>query len=888
MTRRRREDELREEIETHLTMAASDRIDRGASPDEAAAAARREFGNVSQVQEATRDVWGRRWLETLGQDVRYALRTFNRNRSFAAVAILSLALGIGANMALFQVVNAVRLRSLPVVSPHTLAYVRIVDMDPARGSRQTWFPAVTYPIWRELERRQEAFSDLFAWSTSTFNLSSSGEMRLGSALLVTGRFFDTLGIRPAAGRLLINDDDRDGCVPRAVLSHAFWQRAYGGQASAIGQTLTLNGRTAEIIGVAQEGFAGLEVGSSFDFALPVCTEAAFNPGGRGRLDSGVTWWLAPFGRLKPGWTHERASAHLATISPAIFASTIAANYPAESVDAYKKFTLAAYPGHSGVSDIRETYEGPLWLLLATAGVVLLIACANLANLLLARATARHREIAVRLSLGASRGRIIRQLMTESAMLALIGGAAGTMLASWLSDTLVNFLNTSSRTVTLAMAFDWRVAAFAFGLVLLTAALFGVAPALRATRVQPETVVRASGRGLTTGREVMGLRRLIVVAQIALSLVLLFGCLLFVRSLRNLSHVDPGFRSDGIVMANLLFNRAQVPAERQAAYRRDLTERVRALPGVEAAGSVQIAPLSGGRTSNDVWIDPKDRANVFINTVGAGYFATVRTPLLSGRDFDDRDEPGTEPASIVNEAFVETVLKGRPPLGARFTRQRTPFTPETTFVIVGVVRNSTYVTLREEPSPTAFLADSQAGSGSFVRVAVRSSLPSERVTAAIGSAMASVDPRIAVRYTIMATDIQNTLLLERLMATLSVGFGVLAVVLTLAGLYGVIAYTVARRTNEIGVRMALGATAATIVRLVVRETGGMLIAGLVIGTGLALVAAREAASLLFGVPPDDPWLLLAAIALLGMIAVVASAAPARRATKIQPIVALRTE
>jgi putative ABC transport system permease protein len=888
VTRRgRREDELREEIDGHLRMAAADRIDDGASPDEATAAAKRELGNISQIQEATRDVWGRRWLETLGQDVRYALRTFNRNRSFAFVAIVSLALGIGANMALFQVVDAVRLRSLPVASPRTLAYIHIVDMDPARGSRQTWFSAVTYPVWRELERRQEAFADLFAWSPTDFNLSTGGEMRLASGLWVTGSFFDALGIRPAAGRLLSRDDDREGCVARAVLSHAFWQRAYGGQASAIGQTISLGGRTAEIIGVAQEGFAGLEVGSSFDVAVPVCADAVFSLDGRGRLASGVTWWLAVFGHLKPGWTYDRATAHLATISPAIFASTVAPNYPAESVDSYKRFTLAAYPGHSGVSNIRETFEAPLWLLLATAGVVLLIACANLANLLLARATARQREIAVRLSLGASRGRIVRQLMTESLLLAAIGGIAGALLARWLSDALVNFLNTSTRSVTLPIAFDWRVAAFAFGLIVLTAALFGVAPALRATRVHAETVVRASGRGMTSGREVMGLRRLLVVAQIALSLVLLFGCLLFVRSLRNLSEVDPGFRSDGIVMANLLFNRVQVPADRQAGYRRELTDRVRALPGIEAAGSVQIAPLSGARAQNDVWIDPKDRVSVQFNTVGSGYFSTVRTPLVTGRDFDERDAPGAEFSAIVNEAFAAT-LKGQSALGTRFTRQRTPSTAEMTFVIVGVVRNSTYADMREAPSPTVFLPDSQSGSSPFVRLAVRSSLPPEAVTSAITSTMASIDPRINVRYSIMSSDIQNTLLLEKLMATLSVGFGLLAVVLTLAGLYGVIAYTVARRTNEIGVRMALGANAGKIVRLVVRETGVMLIAGLILGTGLALAAAREVASLLFNVPPYDPELLLAAVGLLALIAVLASAAPARRATKIQPIVALRTE
>ena len=891
MTRRgRREEELREEIETHLRMATSDRIDNGASPDDAVAAARREFGNIAQVQEATRDVWGRRWIETLAQDVRYALRTFSRNRSFASVAIISLALGIGANMALFQVVNAVRLRSLPVASPHTLADIHVVNMDAARGSRQMWFPAVTFPIFREIEQRQEAFSEVFAWSAGGVNLATGGEMRLAKGLFVSGHFFSGLGLRPAAGRLLAPDDDRDGCTPHAVLSHAYWLRMYGGQASAVGQTLTVNARAIDIVGVAPEGFTGLEVGNDFDVAIPVCAEGTFSDNGRGRLASGTTWWLGVFGRLKPGWTLERASAHLQTISSGIFESTVAVNYPAESVEAYKRFTLAAYPGAAGLSDLRETYATPLWLLLGTAGIVLLIACANLANLLLARATARQREIAVRLSLGASRGRIVRQLLTESVVLAGLGGVAGALLARWLSDVLVTFLNTTTRTVTLPLAFDWRVAAFAFGLVLVTAALFGVTPALRATRVDADSVVRGTGRGLTLSREALGLRRVLVVAQIALSLVLLFGCLLFVRSLRNLSAVDPGFTSDGVVITSVQFNRVAMPPERRTEFRREVTERIRALPGIEAVGAVQIPPLSGGRTSNRVWLDSsRDQAVTSrFNTVGAGYFSTLRIPLIVGREFDDRDGPAAEPTAIVDETFVATVLQGRPAIGARFSRERTPMTPEMTYRVVGVARTSTYGSLREAAEPTIYLADAQSDPTPFLRLAVRSSLPGEAVTASITRAMATIDSSIALRYTIMADDIRNTLVLERLMATLSTGFGVLAVMLTLVGLYGVIAYTVARRTNEIGVRMALGASAPTIVRLVVRETGVMLIAGLIIGTGLALAAGREAAALLFDVPPYDPWLLLAAIGLLGMIAIVASAAPARRATKIQPIVALRTE
>ena len=889
-TRRRREDDLRQELDAHLRLSTKDGIDRGLTPDDAAASARRQLGNTAQIQEATRDAWGWRWLEHLGQDFRYALRGFNRNRSFAVVAIASLALGIGANMALFEVVNAVRLRSLPVADPATLTQVHIVNMDAARGSRETWFPSVTYPIWRELERRQQALSGLFAWSSDTFNLASGGEMRLASGLWVTGGFFSELGLRPALGRLLTAEDDRDGCAPRAVLSHAFWQRAYGGVPTIVGQTVTVSDRPVEIVGVAPDGFAGLEVGRSFDLAMPVCADPVFSDDGRGRLASGTTWWLAVFGRLKPGWSRDRATAHLDALSPALFADTVASNYPAESVDSYKQFKLAAYPGHAGVSSLRESYETPLWLLLGTSGVVLLIACANLANLLLARATTRQREIAIRLGLGASRGRVIRQLLTESLLLAIAGGAAGALIASWLSALLVGFLSTSDQSIALALGVDWRVAGFAAVLVLATCVLFGLAPALRATRVSADSVMRATGRGLTSGREVIGLRRSLVVAQIALSVVLLFGCLLFVQSLRNVAAVDPGFTPDGVVVAGVNFRHLELAPAERLTLRRQLVERVRALPGIQSAATVRIVPLSGNSNSNDVWpeADPARRTSTMFNAVGAGYFETMKIPLVAGRDFDSRDVPGAVAAMIVDETFATALFPGKPAVGARVTRQATPSSPEVTYEIVGVVRNSTYGNLREDKEPTAFLADEQAGAPAFTRLVVRSSLPAETVTAELTRAMADLHPRIGISYSVLAADMRNTLQLERLMATLSSGFGVLAATLTLVGLYGVIAYTVARRTNEIGVRMALGAGARDVVRLVVQETGWTLLVGVTLGVALAIAAGRQAAALLFNVPPNDPWLLISSVGLLAVIAIVASAVPARRATEIQPIVALRID
>jgi predicted permease len=890
VSRRQREQDLRDEIASHLRMAIEDRIARGLSPEQAALEAHRELGNLSQIQEATRDVWGGRWMDGLAQDLRYAARVCRRNRSFALVAVISLALGIGANAALFQVVDAVRLQSLPVIDPSSLVEVRIVDMEGARGSFETWHPAVTYPIWREIQARQQAFSGVFAWGSDRFNLTNGGEVRVAHGLWVTGDYFGVLGVNPLIGRVLTLEDDRPGCAPRAVLSYGFWQRAYGGSPAVIGQTLALSAHPVEIVGVASAGFYGLEVGRTFDVAMPVCAEPVFSDDGKGRLPVGTDWWLSVFGRLKPGWSVERATAHLQTISSDLFHATLPPAYPPESVSKYVNFKLGAYPGETGLSHLRETYASPLWLLLGTAGLVLVIACANLANLLLARATARQREIAVRLSLGAARGRVIRQLLTESLLLAAIGGALGLLLAHTLSGLLVTLLDTQSNTTSLVLGVDWRVLGFTAALSISTCVLFGLAPAMHATRVSASSVMRATIRSATSARDVIGLRRALVIAQIALSVVLLFGSLLFARTLHNLTSADPGFNPKGIVIAGITFRRLDVPPEQRPSFRRALVERVRALPGIEAAATVRIVPLGGDAAGNDVWPerDRQRQFNSLFNSAGSGYFATLGIPLIAGRDFDARDTPQSTPVAIVSEAFAEKLRPGEPVVGARFTRQATPSSRESTFEIIGLVKNSTYSDLKEDLSPVAFLADTQSRGGAFLQMLVRSALPPGAVTAAMTRTLTDVDSRIGVTYRVMTRDIQDTLVRERLLAALSGGFGALAAILTLVGLYGLVAYTVARRTNEIGIRMALGAHASDIARLIVRETGVLLSIGIVAGVVLALAGGRAAASLLFGVRPDDPLTLFGAVAGLALIALGASYFPARRATKIEPVAALRVD
>jgi putative ABC transport system permease protein len=888
-SRRRRDEELREEIASHLRMATEDRIGRGMRPDEAAADARRELGNISQIQEATRDVWGGRWIDALAQDLRYAFRVFRRNRSFAVVAIVSLALGIGANAALFQVVDAVRLQSLPVADPSSLVEVRITDMAGARGSFETWHPAVTYPIWQEIQARQQALSGVFAWGSDRFNLTDGGEVQTAQGLWVTGNLFGVLGVRPVIGRLLTSADDTPGCAPRAVLGYAFWQRAYGGSPAVIGQTVSLSAHAVEIVGVSPPAFHGLEVGRTFDVALPVCADPVFSDDGQGRLPLGTDWWLSVFGRLKPGWSVDRASAHLHAISPELFRAALPSKYPSESVAKYLDFKLNAYEGGSGLSQLRETYESPLWLLLGIAGLVLVIACANLANLLLARATARQREIAVRLSLGAGRGRVIRQLLTESLLLAAIGGGLGLLLAHTLSQSFVALLDQSSAAA-LPLGLDWRVLGFTAGLAGLTCLLFGLAPAMNVTRVNASAVMRASSRGATSGREAIGLRRGLVVAQIALSIVLLFGSLLFARTLHNLTTADPGFNPKGIVVAGITFRRLDVSEDRRARFRRELVDRVRALPGVQGAAAVRIVPLGGNGIGNDVWPegDRSRQFNSLFNMTGPGYFATLGTPLIAGRDFDDRDTPQSRPVAIVSERFADKLAPGRSIVGTRFTRQATPSSPEKTFDIIGVVKNSTYSDLKEELWPVVFLADAQSSPAAYLEMIVRSALPPATVTSSITRTLTEVDSRIGVTYSVMTSDIRDTLVRERLLAMLSGGFGALAAILTLVGLYGLVAYTVARRTNEIGIRMALGARGGDIARLIVQETGVLLVVGIVAGVVLALAGGRAAASLLFGVRPHDPLTLLGAVLGLALIALGASYVPSRRAMKIEPVAALRVD
>jgi putative ABC transport system permease protein len=826
-------------------------------------------------------------------DLTFGLRMLRKTPAFTVVAVLSLALGIGANVAIFQLLDAVRLKTLPVKAPHELTEIRIADLTGARGSFSTRYAAVTNPIWEQLRDRQQSFSGLAAWGTDTFNLAQGGETRPAKALWVSGDFFNVLGVPPALGRVFTADDDRRGCnAPGVVLSHAFWQKEYGGDVGVVGRKITLANQPFDIVGITPASFYGLEVGRSFDLALPICADAIVS-GADNSLDNGTSWWLMVTGRLKPGWSLPQATSNLQSISPGLFEATLPANYPAINVNNYRGFKLEAVTAASGYSALREDYERPLWLLLGIAGLVLLIACANLANLLLARASGREREMAVRQALGASRWRLMRQLLAESFLLAVVGAALGAFLAQSLSRFLVAFLNTSGNNVFLDLGLDWRALGFAAGIAALTCVLFGLAPALRATRIEPGAAMKASGRGLTAGRERFSLRRALVVVQVALSLVLVAGALLFSRSLNKLETVDTGFQQDGVLITQAGFARLNIAPERRLSFKRQMLAGIRAIPGVDAAAEAAIVPLSGNVWSNNVRMnggDTQRKLDTSFNRIGSNYFKLLNTPLLAGRDFNDHDAADAPKVAIVNETFARNLLDGVNPVGQRFRIEATPSTPETVYEIVGLVKDTKYEDLRENFGPIAYLANlqepGQPGTGG--QFLIHSNLPRAELTAAVKRVLVELNPGISIKFLDFKTMIGESMLRDRLMATLSGFFGLLALLLASIGLYGILSYGVASRTKEIGIRMALGAHSGEVLSLILREALLLVLVGVVVGLPVVFASTRFASTLLFGLTATDPLSLAGAALFLFAVALVAGYIPARRATKVDPLVALRYE
>jgi putative ABC transport system permease protein len=826
-------------------------------------------------------------LAGIWNDLRFGARLLQKNPGFAIVAILSLALGIGANTTIFQLLDAVRMRTLPVKDPQHLARVKIVDSPHCcHGDFYSSDADLTGALWNGLRDQQQGFSRIAAWVPTRRNLGQGGEARYANTVMVSGEFFDVLGVQPLLGRLISPADDHRGCGAQgAVLSYPFWQREFGGRPQALGSKLTLSGQPFQIIGVTPANFYGVDVGQNFDVAIALCSEPVFSTKGP-LMDNPAAWWIATIGRLKPGWSIERASTQLAAISPGIFAATLPGQYDAIEKKDYLTFRLGALPAATGVSGLRHDYEDPLWVLLALSGLVLLIACANLANLMLARASVRQREMALRLTLGASRARLIRQLLAESLLLAALGTIAGAVLAQILSRVLVAFLSTHDNQIFVELTPDWRVLGFAAALAILTCVLFGLVPAMQASRTDPGVVMK-TGRGLTASRDRFLLRRVLVVSQIALSLVLLTGALLFVRTFRNLVTLNAGFQQDHLLVVDFDFSPLKLATASQMAYKQELLARMQSIPGVSSAAETLFSPLSNSGWNNfiDVPSGPQ-REDVNLARVSPAYFRTMETPFVAGRDFNQTDTPASPRVAIVNEAFAHKFMGGANPLGRIINDSGKP---DQTYQIVGLVKNTKYYHLREDPRPIVFVSFTQAnGPEEDSKLMIRSDEPLASLISSVKHAANDINPSLVLTFTVLKTQIREGLLREQLMATLSGFFGALATILAMVGLYGVISYMVVRRRNEIGVRMALGASRNDILVMVLREAAILLGIGLVTGTVLALAAGTAAASMLYGLKPRDPLTLGAAITGMIIVALLASLLPAQRAATVHPMEALREE
>lgn len=884
--RERWDAERARELLAHLEIEIDDNLARGMPPDEARTAAYRKLGNPTLIRE---DIYGMNsisWFESAWQDLRYALRVLGQTPSFALVALGSLALGIGANAAIFQLINAVELRSLPVPRPDRLVEYRIETHGTGRtGAFISSRAAMTHPLFERLSQHPEGLGRLFAWGTANVDLAEGGESQPARGLFVSGDLFGAVGVKPAAGRLIVPSDDTRGCgTPAVVLSYPFWQTKFGADPQIAGRTISLNGSPFQVTGVTEASFFGFDVGRSFDVAFPICADPLVRT--KSALDEPEVWWLAVMARLDDGQQISTVNERIGQQSPAIFAETLPPTYRDVDAKAYKAFTLEAAPVGTGVSQLRSTYGQPLKLLLAIAGMVLLIACGNLANLMLARASVRQSEMAVRLAIGASRGRLVRQLMVESLVIATGGAMAGALVASLLSRVLVRFLTTpTGPQVFVDLGLDWTVLGFTAALAAITCLLFGLAPAFRATRTSPAQVMRASGRSLTDGRDRFNLRRALVVTQLSLSLVLITGAMLFGGTLRNIINVDPGFTAAGVTEVDIDYRHADVPPEQTVRFQQELVQRVRAIPGVAAADSAALVPLTGSGWNQTLVLDGKpQKPYPNITRVGPGYFTVMKMPIVAGRNFDDRDTATSPRVAIVTEAFGQAYFQTPSPVGREFHLAGRVGEPDPPITVIGVVHDIKYQSLTETTGPVIFFPHAQEDdTDPGMTIVLRGSAD---VTAAVTKVARDIHPRILLKFSRVDEIIGASLVRQRLMATLSGFFGAIAMILAAVGLYGVMSYVIERRRSEIGIRIALGAAASQVIGMFMRESAWLIVAGVSAGVTLAYFAARSASTLLFGLTPKDPMPFAISAGLLAAVALLAAFIPARRAARQQPTTALR--
>jgi predicted permease len=880
------EREMQDEMRVHIELYQADLRRRGVPEDEARRRAFAEFASVGARKEECREAVGLRLVDEIGVDVSYAVRLLRRSPAFTLVALLSLGLGIGANTAIFSLIDTVLLKTLPVEDPQRLFFV---DNSGGKSGGSSGPP---YPCFERLRDHNRFLSGIAAFSERRFKVSIDGVPERVRGQYASGIYFDLLGVRAAHGRLLTPADDSepgrggpDGAV--AVISDGFWTRRFGRDPAVIGKNVQVGTRWVTIVGVTPPGFFGLQVGVPLDITLPMMLVEQ-------GLQSKQSWWLSVLGRLAPGATVEQARADLEALWDGYLTDV---GMPREKRGYFSGIALV--PAARGANELRRAYSEPLLIVMAIVGVVLLIGCANVANLLLARATARQNEMAVRLAIGASRGRLIRQLLTEGVVLVSLGAGAGLLFARWGASFLVAVLAGPGERVVLEPHFDLPVLGFTAGVSVATALLFSLAPALRATRVD----AAKPGQAGATDHNRLG--RTLVVVQVTLSVLLLCGAALFLRTLHNLNEAPAGFDRDGVLTMQVEATvpgrtvTPKTPAEFRADHARlgaiwsAFIERVREAPGVSAASVATMNPLSGWYRGVKIAIhgpvqgEEKDRG-ISINQVTDGYFETTGIRLLAGRLFTPRDRSGSLRVAILNETAARAFFGAETPLGRRvnFPGQRV----QDEFEIVGIVADTRYKDLRTPDERMAYVPLEQAidpitsavvavrGPGDVRRLAptIRA-IATETVPGGFVTAIATIEQQVEV-----------SLVRERMLALLATFFAALALILACIGLYGVMAYRAARRTREIGIRIAVGASQQSVVWLMVRETLLLVIGGAALGTLASLAANRYIAGQLFGVTPRDPVAIGVALSVLGLVTMVAGYVPARQASRIDPVRALRAE
>ncbi|HEY7402805.1 MAG TPA: ABC transporter permease [Candidatus Angelobacter sp.] len=918
--RRRKEAELHEELQFHLEEEAEERRQDGISQEQARWAAARELGNVSLVEEHIRGVWIWTLLEHAVQDLRYALRMMRRNPVFTFLAALLLALGIGANTAIYSFLDALLVRSLPVSDPQSLAVLnwhlpgtKKLEHSTVHGESGYFYqdsrygtvtPIFPYPAFEVLRQSNGVFSDLFAYyPAGRLTLLLQGQAEVASAEYVSGNYFRGLGLVPATGRLLIDDDDRVGGPAVVVLSYAFAQKRFSNIAAAAGQKVTINNLPFIVIGVAPRDFFGVDPAKAPDFFLPLHADLMFGPRPDDqRYVEQNYYWIEMMGRLRPGVTLAQAQARLAPLFEQWVASTATTDSERKNLP---EFLLRN--GAGGLNTLRRNYSQPFFILSTMVGLILAIACANIANLLLARATARKRELAVRLSLGAGRGRVVRQLLTESLLLAAVGGAAGVLFAIWGIRALTLLFAGGNDHFTFHAELNWHVLAAAAALTMMTGLLSGLAPALEATHVDVMPVLKETraGERRSSALRRFGLGRLLMVAQIAISLLLLVAAGLFVSTLSNLRKLEMGFNRENVLLFRLNAAQAGHRNPEAISFFSNLQMRFGSLPGVHSA-TLADSPLIG----DGAWGWPvvplgtpkpekaptghgsgASATATHILAAGPGFFSTMQIPILLGREFDERDRLGSPPVAIVNEAWLKTNLPDRDPIGQRVVSYAFGGMKPQEMEIIGVARNTRYDNVSGDFPATVYLpfAQNLYPQVEDITFFLRTSGDPLTYANTVREIVHQADARIPVtNISTQALQIDGEMSQEILFARLCTGFAMLALLIACVGLYGTMSYTVTRRTGEIGIRMALGAQRGNVVWMVLREVLIMAAVGLAIGLPTALGTSKFVASFLFGVKPNDASSLLVSVIILVSAALLAGYIPARRASRIDPMIALRHE